>query len=367
VKEAVENETTDNPLLSWAGSPQNMSEDNEFNNIQVEELNIAAETRILTHRDLDATAIKRIAALALTGPDKNTDVGHAFTRRYGTKDMLAYLATIAPDTHIEIEESTIGLYFPRPNTDRSFAETVTLKSDKSKQAFLRKHADEMAFVSKRAILNIPIENLRLYLPQWIVAVNQITNSDHENLETEIETVISEQGWVVGLVAMAARGLSENEILKQFNKFEKEFGKKMPKRGWFDDKQRQNKLAGHITNIPTYNGVRLDYNTLNQIEQEMDIIHRLTPSSLLPYEDPSVIYETSPFEIKKGKLVVILPSEHEYNIREAVATWMRKGQIHEQLDKPEEKYIDRFITVYPVPKEVDFYPFEPFKYYTDVID
>src|SRR3990170_7725039 len=116
-----------------------MSEDSVSNdNVHVEEIVNGAESRILTRKDLTPETIKRIAAVSLKGPNENTDVGHAFKRRYGTPEFLTYLATMPPSTQIKFTESTVGLYFPHPKTDPSTLATP-LKDKDAEQKFLRNH------------------------------------------------------------------------------------------------------------------------------------------------------------------------------------------------------------------------------------
>src|SRR3989344_7468468 len=88
-------------------------------NLIIETINpLESDTRALRPSDINIHKIKMIAAASLlNGPDVNSDVGHAFKRRYGVKEMLGYLATIDHETNLSLEYSTVSLLFPHPNTE----------------------------------------------------------------------------------------------------------------------------------------------------------------------------------------------------------------------------------------------------------
>ncbi|KKQ94539.1 hypothetical protein A2865_02940 [Candidatus Woesebacteria bacterium RIFCSPHIGHO2_01_FULL_39_17] len=339
--------------------------DREANNFHYEEIINGSETRILTLRDLTPSTIKRIAAVSLEGPDENTDVGHAFARRYGTREFLTYLATMPLNTPIKFTESTVGLHFPKPKEDPFSAKATTINTFNSKQEFLRGHANDMAFLTNRLLGRVPIENLRVFLPSWIIGVNQITSASPADRNKEIDTMIGEQGWIVGFLGMAASGMEEKEILKYFEIFERDYGVKTLKKGWLTDSKGINQLPNIIKSTPKFQGVRLDFDTLNEIERNIDFLYKILPEKNLPPLDPREIRERAPIIIKIGSIIFVLPSEQEYNIREAVQAGRNKADIHRtpKISEPSGKiYIDRFITVYPDIEEVEFYPFVPFKVY-----
>ncbi len=310
---------------------------------------------------MNASTIKRIAAVALLGPDPNTDVGHAFRRRYGTREMLTYLATMSPKTPIEFTQTTVGLYFPNPRKDPWKAVAETLKSPPEKQSFLIRYANQMAFVTKRVVGKTPFRDVKLFLPSWVIGVNQVVCAKPPDVKNEIDTIISEQGWVVGLVAMAARGMEKKDILRHLQQFEIDFDKRMPKLGWFTDGSGENQLSRLIANLPKHKGFRLDFVTLSEIERIIDLLYQKLPKNFLPDSDPREIRRDAPIIVKKGELVFVLPSEHEYLIREAIAGGKTKEEIHKspKSEIGKNKFIDRLLTVYPIIQEVDFYPFYPF--------
>jgi hypothetical protein len=321
------------------------------------------KTRAIPLKDINVSTIKGIAAAALVNPNPNTDAGHAFKRRYGTAEMLTYLATMPPEASISFTRTTTGLYFPDPKTEPWKATAKTLRDKQEEQSFLKKHANEMAFVTQRIVGKTPLMNVTLFLPSWVIGVNQVTSAGPSEIEKEIYTIIGEQGWVVALVAMAASGMEEKDILKHFQQFEKEFEKPMPKRGWFNDNTGRNQLPRIIDMIPKYTGFRLDYETLEQIGTTIDSIYQKLPDKFLPAHSLQDLRQEAPIVINKGDLVFVLPSEHEYFIREAVALGHRKEKIHQspKSEGGKGKFIDRFVTVYPVIEKVNFYPFTPFKY------
>lgn len=311
-----------------------------------------AESRIVEGKEIDASTIKRIAAVALTDPDMNTSVGHAFTRRTGIKEILTYLATMDSETELQIEESEVGLYFPDSNSE--YAEVTNIKDENSKQRFLRRHADDMAFITNRAKVIIPVDNLRLNVPQWLAGVNQVANSQKSELSDEIETVIGEQGWLVGLAAMASRGMSEDQILNRFSDFQEKYDTQMPKKGWFLSNKR-NRLSEYIKYFPKTRGLTLDYETLERIETGMEEIKEYVDRKGLQYDEPADIQEATTIEIKKGNIVLIMPSEHEYLIRSAVRKGINKSGVHKRIGQPTDRFIDRFLTVYSTASEMNYYP------------
>ena len=127
-----------------------------------------SDSKAINLRDVNVETVSRIATWALTNPDQNTDLGHAYKRRYGVRQMLTFLSTLDADAPVELETQTVGLLF----NNETKAKPENLHNVNQEQLFLRKHADENAFVTNRLVGKVKLENMTLSLPAWITAVNQ---------------------------------------------------------------------------------------------------------------------------------------------------------------------------------------------------
>jgi len=333
-----------------------------------------SESNVFDLKDLNASAISAIARTAKNEPEHKTNITHALERRYASGQLLDYMVGLPSDTPVSIEQQTVGVVYDEKNR-RKPPEKVIIKDEDARQKFLIDHKEDLAFVTTEIKGSIPIKDLEITIPTWVEGLNRIITASNEklypenpdsitNLEQEIDFVTAEQGWVVSLMGMLARGMSVSQAVVHFDKIGANYDKKVkvPKGGWFNPSNKSGKSYGRLPTIssifPYTSGFTLDRNTLRKIEIRMQSLYESMNLDELPENTLEELSRPTNITINNGELVFVLPTEHSETILDMANRGFDKRQIVLATEKLERKIkpIGRFITFYPKSSaDIDFYP------------
>lgn len=354
-----------------------------MNETFVEQIDTINLSNTLGPSDITTRNIKRIAAATLDDSNNGIHAIHATQRRRGTRKLLTHMATMSEDIPISLKADKTGVVFKKSGKQ----EAVRLFSFEREQDFLTRNQNGTAFVTHRALVEVPIQDFAISLSSWAIGVNQIVAAKGELQTKEIESVIGEHGWVVALMGMLTKGLKMPEIIAKFETFESneklqgyksiikrkpsrlkwqkaDYKLIVPKEGWFKPTNGFIHLQGVADGVPLFKGLQIDYENFNSIWSKIERIYSKLDKRYLPSQTIEELCESSSINVRKAQVKCLLASLQEEAIKKLVRSGQTKEVINQRHDLESLRYRfePRFMTMYIIDTSasVDFYPLRTYR-------